>query len=62
MLTTIYKTGEIPHAEHPRPQMRREGYICLNGKWDFTKTKVNETPESFDGQILVRTQTCLCRV
>lgn len=53
MLTTIYKTGDIPHTEHPRPQMRRDGYICLNGKWDFAKTKVNEAPESFDGQILV---------
>ena len=53
MLTTIYKTGDIPHAEHPRPQMRREGYVCLNGKWDFAKVKATETPEQFDHRILV---------
>lgn len=53
MLTTIYRTGDLPHSEHPRPQMRREGYVCLNGKWDFTKAKSNETPQAFDNQILV---------
>ncbi len=53
MLTTIYKTGDIPHSEHPRPQMRRDGYICLNGKWDLAKVKANETAISFDEKILV---------
>lgn len=53
MLTTIYKTGDVPHSPHPRPQMRREGYVCLNGKWDFAKVKANEAPQSFNEQILV---------
>lgn len=23
-------------TEYPRPQLKRDSYICLNGKWDFT--------------------------
>lgn len=26
----------IPLAEYPRPGMRRESYICLNGWWDYS--------------------------
>ncbi len=26
---------KIPFSEYPRPQMKRNSYICLNGKWDF---------------------------
>ena len=39
-LTTPYeeelKDGEVPFAEYPRPQMRRDSYLCLNGEWDFS--------------------------
>ncbi len=27
---------DIPFDEYPRPMMRRDSYICLNGKWSFT--------------------------
>ncbi len=27
--------GRIPREEHPRPQMRRENWMNLNGEWDF---------------------------
>ncbi len=40
-LKTKYKVGEIPHKEYPRPQMRREDWMCLNGTWDFCKRKVS---------------------
>ena len=39
--------------EYPRPQFRRENWICLNGPWDYTFTKKNKRPERPDGQILV---------
>lgn len=38
-LTTKYErdltTNPIPWNEHPRPQFKRDSFICLNGKWDF---------------------------
>ena len=27
--------GEIPWDIYPRPQMKRDSYICLNGKWEL---------------------------
>lgn len=33
-----------PWTSYPRPQMRRESYLCLNGIWDFTTGEGN-----FDG-------------
>lgn len=26
---------EIPYSEYPRPQLKRDSYLCLNGKWQF---------------------------
>lgn len=40
-LKTKYDVGELPHAEHPMPQMQRENWKCLNGKWQFCKRKKN---------------------
>ena len=42
MLKTRYKTGDIPLSEYPRPQMRRDSFICLNGEWSFAKCKREE--------------------
>ena len=25
----------LPRSEHPRPQLERSGWRCLNGEWDF---------------------------
>ena len=25
-----------PLPEYPRPQLRRDSYLCLNGLWDYT--------------------------
>lgn len=38
-LKTDYLVGEIPLSEYPRPQLRRDSYLCLNGVWRFQKTK-----------------------
>ena len=27
--------NNIPRCEHPKPQMRRENWMNLNGEWDF---------------------------
>ena len=26
----------VPHADYPRPQFKRDSYLCLNGWWDFS--------------------------
>ena len=40
-----------PWQVYPRPQMRRDSYINLNGEWDFAVSSGN--PETFDMRILV---------
>jgi beta-galactosidase/beta-glucuronidase len=42
------------HREYPRPQMMRKNWLNLNGLWEYAVTAKNaETPNKFDGQILV---------
>ncbi len=43
----------LPLSEYPRPQLRRESYICLNGKWEYAISKSPVKPTKFDGFILV---------
>ena len=52
-LETDFEKGldETPFAEYPRPQFKRDSYLCLNGKWNF-KIKRKEK-EIFSGEILV---------
>ena len=38
-LKTKYNVGDIPLSEYPRPQFRRDSYVCLNGVWQFKKEK-----------------------
>lgn len=26
---------EVPHSEYPRPQLKRDDWLCLNGWWDY---------------------------
>ncbi len=39
------KNEPIPFAEYPRPQLRRDSYLCLNGQWSLAvKAGDRETP------------------
>lgn len=45
---------ECPLPEYPRPQMVRNDWQNLNGRFEFTITPMNETfPESYDEEIVV---------
>lgn len=39
--------------EYPRPQLRRESYVNLNGYWDYAITDGDARPAAYDGKILV---------
>ena len=43
----------IPLSEYPRPQFKRDSYICLNGYWEYAIRKEDKIPSKFEGQILV---------
>ena len=58
MLVDLYtvqgeKIAEKPWQNYPRPQMKRENYVNLNGRWEFTVTNTSQLPESYDKTILV---------
>lgn len=52
-LTTPFEKGapEIPWEEYPRPSMKRESYICLNGKWQLQVLRGKKTVK--EGEITV---------
>ena len=43
----------IPWDVYPRPTLRRDSYVCLNGWWDFTVTANHELPILYDKTIRV---------
>jgi len=45
--------NQIPLSEYPRPQLKRDSYICLNGYWEYAIKDNENIPDVFDGQILV---------
>ena len=42
-----------PLQEYPRPQLRRESYLNLNGVWRYAIRKGDGAPDGFDGEIVV---------
>lgn len=44
--------NQLPLPEYPRPQLKRDSYMNLNGYWDFAKAKTKKTPQ-FNQKILV---------
>lgn len=42
-----------PLPEYPRPQLVRDSYLNLNGRWDFTISKSDSFPEVYDHVITV---------
>lgn len=49
------KTLDADHVlqEYPRPLLKRDSYVNLNGYWDYAVTKQFKRPEKYDGRILV---------
>lgn len=42
-----------PHEEYPRPQLVRNSYLNLNGRWQYAITDSDTPPAAWDGEILV---------
>ncbi|MFR8728361.1 MAG: hypothetical protein ACLVGA_10270 [Dysosmobacter sp.] len=42
-----------PLPEYPRPQLRRDSYLCLNCLWDYTVEDGDEYSRRRSGKILV---------
>lgn len=42
-----------PLPEYPRPQLRRDSYLNLNGRWQYAIRKDGKAPDTFDGEIIV---------
>ena len=43
----------IPWEAYPRPQMKRNSYVNLNGTWDFAVSPNGTLPAAYDREILV---------
>ena len=49
----LLSSGATPWSVYPRPQMKRESYVNLNGQWDFTVRQEKSLPATYDRKILV---------
>ena len=45
--------ADIPHNYYPRPQLERDSFLCLNGKWEFETNTSDTLPDSYSLQIVV---------
>jgi len=48
---SILASASVPFAEYPRPQFKRDSYLCLNGKWKFSIE--NNNSKVFSGEIIL---------
>ena len=58
MLMDLYtvqgqQVGDTPWQAYPRPQMKRDSFLNLNGYWEFAVKADASLPESYDRKILV---------
>lgn len=44
---------DCPLNEYPRPQLVRENWQCLNGRWDYAITETEEAPKTWEGTIII---------
>ncbi len=55
-LTTPFEAAacvDVPWNVYPRPQLRRDSFICLNGEWDFAFTGEEAPPRKYTEKIIV---------
>lgn len=54
-LVTPYENQieNIPWNEYPRPQLKRDSFLCLNGEWDFSVSKSESVTNEFTEKIKV---------
>ena len=45
--------GSTPWQVYPRPQLKRNSYVNLNGNWEFTVSPDGQLPQVYDRTILV---------
>lgn len=43
----------LPWPDYPRPRLRRESFLNLNGRWQFAVSQSGEAPAEYDREILV---------
>ncbi|MBQ7372957.1 MAG: glycoside hydrolase family 2 [Clostridia bacterium] len=53
IIKPTFLNSNIPLEEYPRPQFKRDSYLCLNGKWNYAIRKDENFLDKFDGGILV---------
>ncbi len=42
-----------PLTEYPRPQLVRDSYLTLNGRWEYAFRGTEDEPVAYDGEIIV---------
>ena len=51
--TATAQKGETSWDIYPRPQLRRNSYVNLNGQWDFALSPSPDFPEAYEETITV---------
>ena len=49
----LLESGETPWQVYPRPQMKRDSYLNLNGYWDFAVSNQDGFPAEYNKTIRV---------
>jgi hypothetical protein len=55
--TQTAMNAEVPFPEYPRPQLRRNDWMCLNGRWDYAggphvaSAQEPQQPIAFNGKV-----------
>ena len=45
-------TGTVPHSYYPRPTLKRDSFLCLNGEWEYAES-VSDESYDYKEKILV---------